>query len=96
MADNSAAEKDKKSGGAGKFFLGAAIGAIAGAIAGKVISDRAGAECYDEEDEECEKLDDKKSCKCSKDCKCKKDEHPRGAEKDEKTETTKKVEKTEK
>lgn len=48
---------EKGKGGAGKFFLGAALGAIAGAIAGKFISVKS-------EGEETE------ACKCGDDCKC--------------------------
>ena len=44
------AEKSK-SGGAGKFFLGALLGAAAGAIAGRFISVKADSE--DEDPEEC-------------------------------------------
>ena len=32
--------KENKKGGAGKFFLGAALGALAGAIAGKFVSQK--------------------------------------------------------
>ena len=42
------AEEKKNKSGAGKFFLGAALGAIAGAIASKFIS-----VSEDEDDEEC-------------------------------------------
>ena len=35
-----AEEKQKNKSGAGKFFLGAALGALAGAIAGKFVSDK--------------------------------------------------------
>jgi outer membrane lipoprotein SlyB len=41
--------EDKKSSGAGKFFLGAALGAIAGAIAGKFIHANT-----DDDDDECD------------------------------------------
>ena len=62
--------EEKKSSGAGKFFLGAALGAIAGAIAGKFISS-AKTEEYDEADYGCD-CDD--TCECDKNCECKKDE----------------------
>ena len=59
------AEKNK--GGAGKFFLGAALGAVVGAVASKFIK----LNPEDEEDEE------EMACpKCEKDCKkceCKKE-----------------------
>lgn len=47
--------EEKKSSGAGKFFLGAALGAIAGAIAGKFIHAKAEDECECDEDCECKK-----------------------------------------
>ena len=70
-------EKTNKS-GAGKFFLGAVLGALAGAVAGKFISNN------EEEAEECDCSED---CKCGKDCKC--DEKKPA----EKTKTTDKPEK---
>ncbi|MBR2658632.1 hypothetical protein IKG28_03435 [Candidatus Saccharibacteria bacterium] len=51
------AETNKK-GGAGKFFLGAAIGAAAAAVAAKFIGSKKKA-CECDED-----------CKCGDDCKC--------------------------
>ncbi len=50
-----AEKKNKKKGGSGKFFLGAALGAIAGAVAGKFFSDP--------EDNKCKCGDD---CNCKK------------------------------
>ena len=49
---------EKKSSGAGKFILGAALGALVGAVAGKFVSAK-------EHDDECG--DD---CDCGDDCKC--------------------------
>lgn len=66
--------EEKKSSGAGKFILGAAIGAVVGAIAGKFISVKNGES--DDCDEECD-CDD--TCECDDDCKCgckDKDEKP--------------------
>lgn len=77
---------EKSSSGAGKFFLGAALGAIAGAVAGKFIHDKvkeAEKECAP--DGECECGPD---CDCD-DCKCEKE--PKVADKKEE-----KVEKAEK
>ena len=54
-----AEKKEKNKSGAGKFFLGAALGALAGAIAGKFISVN--------KDEDCECGD---KCDCEKKCKC--------------------------
>lgn len=62
--------EEKKSSGAGKFILGAALGAIAGAIAGKFISTRTA-------DEECECGEDcdcGDGCECNKKCECEKNE----------------------
>ncbi len=70
-------EKKNKS-GAGKFFLGAALGALAGAIAGKFISNK------EEAEKSCECGED---CKCGKDCDC--DEKTKTADKADKK-TTKK------
>lgn len=39
---------EKKSSGAGKFFLGAALGAIAGAVAGKFMSGKGKCDCGEE------------------------------------------------
>lgn len=61
------AEK-KKSNGAGKFILGAALGALAGAIAGKFISTKT----TEDEEEICDK-----DCKCEKECKCEKAAEPK-------------------
>ena len=55
-----AEEKQKNKSGAGKFFLGAALGAIAGAIAGKFVSVKAKCDC-----------DDK--CDCDEGCDCRKE-----------------------
>ena len=74
------AEEQKKSSGAGKFFLGAALGAIAGAIAGKFISSK------DDEEDETE------SCCCDEDCPCKEEKVETPAKKPAKN-TTKKAEK---
>lgn len=54
--------EEKKSSGAGKFFLGAALGAIAGAVAGKFISVKA-----EKAEEDCDCGDE---CNCE-DCDCK-------------------------
>lgn len=56
--------EEKKSSGAGKFILGAAIGAMVGAIAGKFISVKGN-------DEECD-------CDC--DCDCDNHDHKEAAE----------------
>lgn len=61
--------EEKKSSGAGKFILGAALGAIAGAIAGKFISTKT----TDDKDE-CDEGCDCKDCECDEKCECKKDE----------------------
>ena len=61
--------EEKKSSGAGKFILGAALGAIAGAIAGKFISTKT----TDDEDE-CGEGCDCEDCECDEKCECKKDE----------------------
>ena len=53
------AEKNKS--GAGKFFLGAAIGAAVGAIASKFIK---------LEVDEGEDLPEEETCDCDKECKC--------------------------
>ena len=53
---------EKKSSGAGKFILGAAIGALVGAIAGKFISSK-------EHDDECE-CDCEGECNCDDKCDC--------------------------
>ena len=55
-------EKKTTKGGAGKFFLGAALGALAGAIAGRFISNKAENE---------EKCDCKEDCDCKEECECK-------------------------
>ncbi len=47
-------QKEKKSSGAGKFFLGAALGAIAGAVASKFVSAK---------NDECE-CDENCDCAC--------------------------------
>lgn len=54
------AEKSKK-GGAGKFFLGAAIGAAAAAVAAKFIGKKKACDCKDE-------------CDCGDKCDCDKKE----------------------
>lgn len=58
-------QNEKKSSGAGKFILGAALGALAGAIAGKFISskDRAD-ECECDGDCECDDCDCDEKCSC--------------------------------
>jgi hypothetical protein len=56
----------QKKHGAGKFFLGAVLGAAAGAIASKFIK------IDFTSDDEAEKSKTK-SCKCDDDCKCDKD-----------------------
>ena len=83
MADNN--EAKKKSSGAGKFFLGAALGAIAGAVAGKAVS----AKMQKYKSDGGEALDD--LCDCGPDCDCKPE-----CKCDKKTSSDKKVEKTEK
>ena len=71
---------EKKKGGKGKFFLGAALGAVAGIFAGRAIAKKAKEdECECGDDCEC---DDK--CECSDECECKKEE-PK-TEKSEKSE----------
>ena len=71
--------EEKKSSGAGKFFLGAALGAIAGAIAGKFISAKA-----DENDG-----DEEEGCKCGEECSCNKAEKKEPAKKAKKEESKK-------
>lgn len=71
-------EEKKTKSGAGKFFLGAALGAIAGAIAGKFISVR--------NEEECDCGED---CECGDDCDCEK-EVKKPAEKTDEKKTEKK------
>lgn len=57
---------EKKKSGKGKFFLGAALGAIAGVFAGRAISKK----CHECEDEdECGD-----ECECGDKCECKKEE----------------------
>ena len=53
--------------GAGKFFLGALLGAAAGAIAGKFMSDKI---------EKCECDEDECGCGCEGECECNKEEKP--------------------
>lgn len=67
------AEKSKK-GGAGKFFLGAAIGAAAAAVAAKFIGSKKKNTCECGDDCDCE------DCDC-KDCECDKKEKAAKAEK---------------
>ena len=55
-------EKKNKKGGAGKFILGAALGAAAAAVAAKFIGNKKKAKAC--------KCDD--GCKCGDDCKCEK------------------------
>ncbi|MDO4747400.1 MAG: hypothetical protein Q4A70_03640 [Candidatus Saccharibacteria bacterium] len=78
MAEN----KEKGKSGAGKFFLGALIGAAAGAVAGRFLSSRAEKNDLDE-------------CECGDDCDCKKEEVA-VEEKAEKATDTKKEAKKEK
>ena len=69
-------ENNKKSGGKGKFFAGAALGAIAGAIAGHFISKKMrGDNCGCDHDGPC---DD--SCPCDEDCQCKANKTDGGAD----------------
>ena len=64
-----AEEKAKKSSGAGKFFLGAALGALAGVVAHKFASSKAKQdECDCDEECDC----DGKDCDCDEDCTCRK------------------------
>ena len=49
---------EKKSSGAGKFFLGAALGAVAGAIAGKFMSGKDKCDCDEECDCGCDECDE--------------------------------------
>ena len=60
-------KKSQKKHGAGKFFLGAALGAAVGALASKFIKID-----FTSDDEAAEKSK-AKSCKCGDDCKCDKD-----------------------
>ncbi len=55
--------------GAGKFFLGAVLGAAAGAIASKFIK----IDFTSDDDKEAAEKSKTKSCKCDDDCKCDKD-----------------------
>ena len=85
------AGKSKSKGGAGKFFLGAALGAAVGAVAGRFIS--AGAKksaCGCGEECDC---DDEMNCGChGKDVEAKVEEKPAAAKKsvEKKTEAEKK------
>lgn len=63
--------KKEKKGGAGKFFLGAALGAAAGAVAAKFLG---GKKKCDNEDCDCKDCD-------GKDCKCDKKEAKKGSTK---------------
>ncbi|MBR5939420.1 hypothetical protein IKZ77_02605 [Candidatus Saccharibacteria bacterium] len=78
---------EKKKGGKGKFFLGAALGAVAGVFAGRAIAKKA------KENEECDDCDDEcecgADCECGDDCKCDKKEKAEKAEKTEKKSTKK-------
>ncbi|MBR3122041.1 hypothetical protein IKF28_01200 [Candidatus Saccharibacteria bacterium] len=78
---------EKNKSGAGKFFLGALLGAAAGAIAGKFISEKTKSDDEDLEKNECECGEE---CECGKKCEC--EEEPKSSEK--KTETPKKATKT--
>ena len=74
---------EKKKGGKGKFFLGAALGAVAGIFAGRAIAKKA-------KEDECDCDDDcdcSEECKCGDKCDCKKEE-PK-TEKSEKKSTKK-------
>lgn len=74
----------KNKSGAGKFFLGAALGAIAGAVAGKAVSAKL-KKCENEPDE---------VCGCDSECKCEKNTK-KAEKKEEKKPTEKKAETTE-
>ena len=59
--------KKEKKGGAGKFFLGAALGAAAGAVAAKFLG---GKKKCDNEDCDCKDCDcEPGKCECKKDAK---------------------------
>lgn len=68
-------DKEGNKSGAGKFFLGAALGALAGVAAGKLVKDQfakkkvEGADGADEQDEPC----DEKCCAKGKKCDCNKE-----------------------
>ena len=68
-------KQQKKSSGAGKFMLGAAIGAALGFFASKLVSVKKSEYDDDDEDDELEELGDGK-CECDEhcDCDCKKDD----------------------
>lgn len=79
---------EKKKGGKGKFFLGAALGAVAGIFAGRAIAKKA-----KEAEDECDCDDDCEcgaDCECGDDCKC--DKKAEKAEKKTEKKTTKKAE----
>lgn len=74
--------EEKKKSSKGKFFLGAALGAVAGIFAGRAIAKKAkenSCNC----DEDCKCGDE---CTCGDDCKCEKD-----AEKKTEKKSTKKA-----
>ena len=82
MAENS----EKKKGGAGKFFLGALLGAVAGVVAGKAVSAKfKKLEDGDDFDDECD---------CGGECEhCKNKDEKIAKLKSEKKEAEKKAEK---
>ena len=61
-------QKEKNKSGAGKFFLGAALGALAGTVFSRFMSAKEEAE--DEEDS----CDHNKNCTCKANCECHKEE----------------------
>ncbi len=79
---------EKSKNGAGKFFLGAILGAAAGAIAGKFIHDKVKKTEEDFDETECDCGDE---CKCGDKCECeKKAEEKTEKPVEEKTEIAKK------
>ena len=78
---------EKKKGGKGKFFLGAALGAVAGIFAGRAIAKKA-----KEAEDECDCDDDcdcDEDCKCGDKCECDKKADKKAEEKTEKKSTKK-------
>ena len=79
--------EEKKSSGAGKFILGAAIGALVGAVASKFMSSKKDAEG------ECN-CDCEEECHCEGECHCDNkacDKEPKAEVNDTKKKTEKKV-----